>query len=123
MYSDTDSPVALSDSSYDSDLATSSDSDFDSSDSEYDPNVEIVEKDEEDVPTFYDVDDPCIEVGVVFSDVKKCKKAVTQHAIIQFMTMLSDPRDHITTNLEPCAREQVRVASGGFMLQPARINT
>jgi hypothetical protein len=83
MYSKTDSLVALSDSSYDSDLATSSDSDFDSSDSEYDPDVEIVEKDEEDVPPFsYDVDDPCIEVGVVFSDVKKCKEVVTQHAII-----------------------------------------
>jgi hypothetical protein len=83
MYSDIDSLVALSDISYDSDLATSSDSDFDSSDSEYDPDVEIVEKDEEDVPPFsYDVDDSCIKVGVVFSDVKKCKEAVTQHAII-----------------------------------------
>jgi hypothetical protein len=36
MHSDTDSLVALSDSSYDTDLAASSDSDFDS---EYDPDV------------------------------------------------------------------------------------
>jgi hypothetical protein len=68
MYSDTDSLVALSDSSYDTDLAASSDSDIDS---EYDPNVEIVDEDDEGIPPFsYDVDDPCIEVGVVFPDVK-----------------------------------------------------
>jgi hypothetical protein len=42
----------LSDSRYDSDFAASFDSDFDSSDSEYDPDVEIVHEDEEDIPPF-----------------------------------------------------------------------
>jgi hypothetical protein len=80
MYSDIDSLVALSDSSYNTDLAASSDSDFDS---EYDLDVDIVDEEEEDIPAFsYNVDDPCIEVGVVFPDVKQCKEVVTQHAII-----------------------------------------
>jgi hypothetical protein len=70
MYCDTD-PHALSDSSYDTDLATSSNSNIDSSDNEYDPDVEVVDEDEEDIPPFsYDVDDPCIEVSVVFLNVK-----------------------------------------------------
>jgi hypothetical protein len=87
MYSDTDSLVALSDSSYDTDLAASSNSDIDS---EYDPDVEIVDEDDEDIPPFsYDVDDPCIEVGVVFPDVKQCKEAVTQHAIILHSTLFA----------------------------------
>jgi hypothetical protein len=82
MYCDTESHV-LSDSSYDIDLAASSNTDIDSSDDEYDPDVEVIDEDEEDIPPFsYDVDDPCIEVGVVFRDVKQCKEAVTQHAII-----------------------------------------
>jgi hypothetical protein len=73
MYSYTDSLVTLSDSSYDTDLAASSDSDIDS---EYDPDIEIVDEDDEDIPPFsYDVDDPCIEVGVVFPNVKQCKEA------------------------------------------------
>jgi hypothetical protein len=82
MYCDTN-PHVLCDSSYGIDLAASSDSNIDSSDGEYDPDVEIVDEDEEDIPPFsYDVDDPCIEVGVVFLDVKQCKEAVTQHTII-----------------------------------------
>jgi hypothetical protein len=64
--SDTKSLKALSDSNYDSDLAASSDSDLDFSNSEYDPNPKIfVEDDEDDIPTFvYDVDNPCIDKGV-----------------------------------------------------------
>ncbi|KAG2651226.1 hypothetical protein PVAP13_1NG252719, partial [Panicum virgatum] len=62
-YSDTESLTALSDSSYDSDMAASSNSDF--SDPEYEPNVEIF--DEDDISAFaYDVDDPCVDIGVVF---------------------------------------------------------
>jgi hypothetical protein len=92
MYSDTDSLVALSDSSYDTDLAASSNSDIDS---EYDPDVEIVDEDDEDIPPFsYDVDDPCIEVGVVFPDVKQCKEAVTQHAIIHDHAFKATRTDH-----------------------------
>ena len=63
----TDSLAALSDSSYDTDLAASSDSDDDCSDTEFDPDGEIVDmEDEYDLPDFsYDVDDPCIDVNVV----------------------------------------------------------
>jgi hypothetical protein len=71
MYSDTDSLVALSDSSYDTDMVASSDSG-----SAYDPD------DDEIIPFSYDVDDPCIDVGRVFTDVKQCKEAVIQHAIL-----------------------------------------
>jgi hypothetical protein len=39
------------------------------------------------------------------------------------MTMLLDPQDEIMINLESCAREQIRVASGGFLLLPTRTNT
>ena len=84
MYSDTDSLVAPSDSSYDSDLAASSDSDDGCSDPEFDPNGEVVDNDDEyDPPPFsYDVDDPIIVVNVVFPDVDQCKFAVTHHAIL-----------------------------------------
>ena len=83
-YSDTESVRALSDSSYDTDLATLSDSDVDSSDPEFDPDAEIVDEDDEyDPPPFsYDVDDPCIDVNVVFSDTDQCKSAVTHHCIL-----------------------------------------
>uniref|UniRef100_A0A0A8Y0K7 Uncharacterized protein n=1 Tax=Arundo donax TaxID=35708 RepID=A0A0A8Y0K7_ARUDO len=84
QYSDTESLVALSDSSYDTNLAASSNSDcsnFDS-DPEYEPNGEILDEDE-DLPVFaYDIDDPCIDVDVVFPDVDQCKSAVTHHAIL-----------------------------------------
>ncbi|XP_062186670.1 uncharacterized protein LOC133890252 [Phragmites australis] len=84
IYFDTESLVALSDSSYDTDLAASSDSDSDCNDPEYDPDCEIVdEDDEDDVPVFsYDVDDPCIDNDVIFPDVDQCKSAVTHHAIL-----------------------------------------
>ena len=53
MYSDTDSLVASSDSSYESDLAASSNSDDDYSDPEFDPNGEVVDNDDEfDPPLF-----------------------------------------------------------------------
>ena len=53
MFSDTDSLAALSDSSYDTDLAASSDSDDDCSDIEFDPDGEIVDmEDEYDLPDF-----------------------------------------------------------------------
>jgi hypothetical protein len=71
----------LSDSSYDSDLAASSDDD---SDSEFDPNYEIVDEDDvDDVHVFsYDQDDLEIKVGVVFSDTKECKSAVLHHVVL-----------------------------------------
>jgi hypothetical protein len=88
-YFDTESLVALSDSSYDNDLAASSDSD-----PEYDPDDEIFdEDDEDDISVFsYDADDPCVDIGVVFPDVM-CKSALTQHAILNdyaFRTMKRD---------------------------------
>jgi hypothetical protein len=91
----------LSDSSYDSELATSSDSeldaffDFDGSDPEYEPDHEIVDEDDNDDVPFcsYDVDAPCVDVGYVFPDVNQCKSALTQHAILNdygFYTMKKD---------------------------------
>jgi hypothetical protein len=78
----------LSDSSYDSKLVASSDSELDAfsdsdcSDPEYEPDHEIVD-DNDDVPFFsYDVDAPCVDVGCVFPDVNQCKSALTQHAIL-----------------------------------------
>ncbi|KAG2556374.1 hypothetical protein PVAP13_8NG077402 [Panicum virgatum] len=53
IYSDTNSLVVPSDSSYDSDLAASSDSDDDYSDPEFDPNGEVIDNDDEyDPPLF-----------------------------------------------------------------------
>jgi hypothetical protein len=93
MYSDTDSLVALSDSSYDTDLTASPDSDFDSS--EYDPDIDIVDDGEEGIPVFsYNIDDPCIEVDVVFPDVKQCKEEVTHHAIIHNHAFKPTRTDH-----------------------------
>jgi len=58
----------FSDSSYDTNLAASSDSNDDCSDLKFDPDGQIV--DEYDAPKFsYDPDDPCIDVNVVFLDV------------------------------------------------------
>ena len=55
-----------SDSSYDTDLAASSDSGDDSnSDTEFNPDAEIVDEEDE-----YD---PCIDVNVVFPDTDQCK--------------------------------------------------
>jgi len=54
IYSDIDSLVAPSDSSYDTDLATSSDSGDNCSDPEFDPGSEIVDDDDEfDPPPFH----------------------------------------------------------------------
>ena len=84
IYSDTDSLVAASDSSYDSDLAASSDSCDDCSDPKFNlDELVVVDDDEYDPPPFsYDVDNPCIDVNVVFPDVDQCKSAVTHHAIL-----------------------------------------
>jgi hypothetical protein len=60
MYSDTDSLIALRDSSYDTDLTASSDSD-----PEYDPEDEIVDDDGDDITPF------TYDVGRVFIDVKQ----------------------------------------------------
>jgi hypothetical protein len=84
FYSYTESLEPLSDNSYDSDLAASSDSDSDHSDLEYNPDTEIHDVDDvDDVPTFsYDVDDPCIDVGVVFPDVDQCQTTVHHWCIL-----------------------------------------
>jgi hypothetical protein len=71
MYSDTNSIAVLSDSSYDTDLPAPSDSDINSSDPEYDPDDEILDEEEEEIhPVSYDIDDSCIDVGRVFTNVK-----------------------------------------------------
>ena len=91
----------LSDSSYDSELAASSNSELDDfsdseySDPEYEPDLEIVDEDDnDDVPDCsYDVDAPCIDIGCVFHDVNQCKSALTQHAILNdyaFRTVKKD---------------------------------
>ncbi len=61
--------MAHSDSSYDSDLAESTDSNC--SDPKFDPDQEIVDEDDDDddLPIYaYDIHDPCIDVDVVFPD-------------------------------------------------------
>ncbi|WVZ73755.1 hypothetical protein U9M48_022032 [Paspalum notatum var. saurae] len=75
--SDFDSLATPSDNSYDSQVVASSDSD--GSNSEYEPDEEIIDEDDEDVLSVfsYDVDHPCVDVGVVFPDVKRHLKAVT----------------------------------------------
>jgi hypothetical protein len=91
----------LSDSSYDSEKAASSDSeldafsDSDGSDTEYDPSNEILANDDnDDVPIFsYDVDAPCVDVGCMFPDVDQCKSALTQHVVLNdygFRTVKKD---------------------------------
>jgi hypothetical protein len=80
--SNTESLKALSDSSYDSDLAASSESDLELSDYEYDPSDEIFDEDDDIPPFAYDVDNPCIDKGVMFQDVDECKSVVTHHAIL-----------------------------------------
>jgi hypothetical protein len=95
------SDEVLSDSSYDSELALSSDSELDAfsdsncSDPEYEPDHEIVDDDDnDDVPICsYDVDAPCVDVGCLFPDVNQCKSALTQHAILNdygFRTVKKD---------------------------------
>ncbi|TVU46529.1 hypothetical protein EJB05_06070 [Eragrostis curvula] len=80
--SDTESLKALSDSSYDSDLAASSDSDC--SDADYDSDAEILDDEEDDYvpPLAYDAENPCVDVGVIFPDVDQCKSALTHHGIL-----------------------------------------
>jgi hypothetical protein len=60
-------------------------------------------------------------VGVVFLDVKQCKKAITQHAIIHDHAFRPIRSYH--NKFRVCAREHIRVVSGGFMLLPVRTNT
>jgi hypothetical protein len=112
--SDIDDSV-LSDSSYDTDLAASSESD-----PEYDPDGEIVNDDDEyDPPPFsYDVDNPCIDVGVIFPDVDQCKSAVTHHAILNDHAFEIVKKDK--TRFRAKCLMLIWVASGSFTLVPAR---
>jgi len=87
----------LSDSSYDTDLAASSESDdaWSNSDTEFDPDGEIVDGEDEYDPSMfsYDANDPCIDVNMVLPDVDQCKLAVTHHAILHdhaFHTLQKD---------------------------------
>jgi hypothetical protein len=85
MYSDTDSLVALSDSSYDTNLAASSDSD-----PKYDLEDEILDDGGDDITPFsYDVDDLCTDVGRVFTYVKNARKQ--SYNMLYSMIMLLDP--------------------------------
>ena len=76
----------LSDSSYDTDLAASSESDdaWSNSETEFDPDGEIVDEEDEYDPSMfsYDANDPYIDVNMVFPYVDQCKLAVTHHAIL-----------------------------------------
>jgi hypothetical protein len=70
-------------------LAASSDSD-----PEYDHEDEILDDDGDNITPFaYDVDDPCIDVGRVFTYVKQCKEAAIQHAILNDHTIRSIKTD------------------------------
>jgi len=71
-------------------------SEFDFSDTEYEPDVEIFDEDEEvDISFFsYDVDDPCVDISVVFPGVKQCKSALTQHAILNDYAFRTVKKDH-----------------------------
>jgi hypothetical protein len=71
----------LSDSSYDTDISSLSNSEIDS---DYALDIDILDSDDGDDITdvSYDVDDPCIDVDVVFLDVNQCKLIVTHHAIL-----------------------------------------
>jgi hypothetical protein len=115
IYSDTNSLVAASDSIYDSDLAASSDFCDDCSDPKFNPDGKVVVVDDEyDPPPFsYDVDNPCIDVNVVFLDVDQCKSAVTHHAIMNDHAFEIVKRTRV--DLEPYAREQISVATGSFL--------
>ena len=92
----------LSDSSYDSELAASSNSvlddfsDSEYSDPEYEPDLEIVDEDDnDDVPDCsYDVNAPCVDIGCVFRDVNQCKSALTQHAILNDYAFRSVKKDN-----------------------------
>jgi hypothetical protein len=55
------------------------------SDNGFDPDSEMVDEDDvDDIPVFaYDVDDPCIDVDVVFLDTKQCKTSMLHHAILK----------------------------------------
>jgi len=66
------------------------------SDPKYEPDVEIFDEDEEDdISVFsYDVDNPCVDIGVVFPDVKQCKSALTQHAILNDYAFRTVKKDH-----------------------------
>ena len=66
-------------------MAASSDSgDNSNSDTEFNPDGEIFDEENEyDLTMFsYDTDDPCIDVNVVFPDTDQCKLAVTHHAVL-----------------------------------------
>jgi hypothetical protein len=118
MYSDTNSLVAPSDSSYDSDLvATSS---FDDSDLEIDPDGEIIDNNDEFDPSpfSYDVDDPCINVNVVFPDVDQCKSVVTHHAILNNHAF--ETAKKIEPDLEPSVQGLIRAAISSFLHLQAR---
>jgi len=75
-------------------MAASSESDL--SDTEYEPDVEIFDEDEEDdISVFsYDVDNPCVDIGVVFPDEKQCKSTLTQHAILNDYAFRTVKKDH-----------------------------
>jgi hypothetical protein len=116
--SEIESDAALSDSSYDSGLAASFDS---GSDYEYDPDAEIIKDDYDDVPMFsYDVDDPCIDVAVVFPDVDQCQIAV------QYWCIVNDHAYHIIKKDKGrfranCLRERTGCKWQFFLLQERRL--
>jgi hypothetical protein len=115
-----DDKGTFSDSSYDTDIAASSASDDDCSDPEFGPDGEILDDvDEYDAPMFsYDPNDPCIDVNVVFSYVDQC--SLQLHIMLSCMTMLLRLSKKIKKDLEPYARELIRVVSGLFSHLQAR---
>ena len=69
-------------------------------------------------PFSYDVDDPCIDVNVVFPDMDQCKSTVIHHAILNDHAYQIVKR--IDEGLEPYARGPKKVAIGSFLHLRAR---
>jgi hypothetical protein len=102
---------ALSDSNYDSDLATSSESDLDLSDYEYDPDDKIFDEDkDDDIPPFsYDVDNPCIDKGRIIPSIivalNEQSKVIKDHEVLRFGDGTTDVT--VSTNRHSINLEQM----------------
>ncbi|KAK3144939.1 hypothetical protein QOZ80_4AG0320050 [Eleusine coracana subsp. coracana] len=92
MHADNDSMGVDSDSSYGSAIAASSDSE---SDDETIIDKEVLDYEGHASNTVYhhDPDIPCIDEGVIFSDVDSCKAAVTHHAILNDFAFKTEKKD------------------------------
>jgi hypothetical protein len=111
----------LSDNSYDTDLTALSDSDIDSSDLEYDPDDEILaEDDKKFIHSHMMLMIHALMLIVFFSDVKQCKEAIIQHAILNDHAIrpIKTDKDRFRA---VCSRAD-KGCLWNFLLQPSRRN-